>query len=175
MQIPPGGTTPATNIYLPMPSGQAVVTGTAPLSASSHAVYGTQQVPVVQVNQPQPATYQPTVHSMEFVAQCNVTFLCGSQTASGAGPVMQQATQVTGYIRSLDAIPHSAVTFFQTQQQQLQQLSLQRNYGSGVRGNTGTWVYIPPGNQHHLESRVHSKFNVSISEFTSSRKSWMKL
>ena len=58
---------------------------------------------------------------------------------------MQQATQVTGYVRSLDAIPHSAVTYFQTQQQQLQQLSLQRNYGSGVRGRTGTWVYIPPG------------------------------
>ena len=144
LQIPPGGTTPATNIYVPMPSGQAVVTGTAPPSASTHTVYGAQQVPVVQVNQPQPATYQPTVRSTEFVAQRNVTFLCRSQTAGGAGPVMQQATQVTGYIRSLDAIPHSAVTYFQTQQQQLQQLSLQRNYGSGVRGNTGTWVYIPP-------------------------------
>ena len=135
---------PATNIYVLMPSGQAVVTGTAPPSASSHAVYGTQQVPVVQVNQPQPATYQPTVRSTEFVAQCNVTFLRGSQTAGGAGPVMQQATQVIGYVCSLDAIPHSAVTYFQTQQQQPQQLSLQRNYGSGVRGNTGTWVYIPP-------------------------------
>ena len=103
-----------------MPSGQVVVTGTAPPSASSHAVYGTQQLPVVQVNRPQPATYQPTVHSTEFVAQCNVTFLCGSQTASGAGPVMQQATQVTSYVCSLDAIPHSGVTYFQTQQQQPQ-------------------------------------------------------
>ena len=79
-------------------------------------MYGA-QVPVMQVNQPQTATYQPSVRSTEFVAQRNVTF----QAAGGAGSVMRQATQVTSYAHSLDAIPHTAVTYFQTQQQQPQQ------------------------------------------------------
>ena len=93
-----------------------------------------------------PVTYQPSVRSTEFVAQ-HVTVVQGQQpTSASQQGVVQQATQVTGYVRSLDAIPHNAVTYFRTlhPQPQAQQVPLARNFGSGARGATGTWVYIPP-------------------------------
>ena len=52
LQIPAQGSRPTANIYVPMPPGQAVVTGTAPPTAAAPGpvVIGGPQMPVIQVN-----------------------------------------------------------------------------------------------------------------------------